>query len=40
MVEFYVKLTEARIKEGTDKETAIAKVPTKYREAVREALEN
>ncbi len=40
MVDFYVKLTLARIRDGMDKETALAKVPAKYREAVREAIEN
>lgn len=39
MVEFYVKLTEARIKNGMEKETAIAKVPIKYRDEVREVLD-
>lgn len=38
-VEFYTKLTRARIEGGMDKETALLKVPAKYREAVREALE-
>lgn len=40
MVEFYVKLTRARIQEGMEKEAALAKVPKKYREAVREALDD
>ena len=39
MIEFYVKLTRARIEGGMSKESALAKVPKKYREAVREALE-
>ena len=39
-VEFYTKLTLARIKNGMDKETALSKVPSKYRQAVREAIEN
>lgn len=39
-VEFYTKLTRARIDAGMDKEEALLKVPAKYREAVREALEN
>lgn len=39
MLDFYIKLTKARIDQGMDKETAIAKVPAKYREAVREALD-
>ncbi len=39
MIEFYVKLTRARIEGGMSKEAALAKVPKKYREAVREALE-
>lgn len=40
MIDFYVKLTRARIKDGMSKEAALAKVPKKYREAVREALED
>lgn len=40
MIAFYVKLTKARIEGGMDKETALAKVPAKYREAVRKALED
>lgn len=40
MVEFYLKLTVNRIKNGMDPEEAIAKVPVKWREAVRQALEN
>ena len=40
MIDFYVKLTRARIEGGMSKEAALAKVPKKYREAVREALED
>ena len=40
MIDFYVKLTRARIEGGMDKETAISKVPKKYRQAVREALDD
>lgn len=40
MIDFYVKLTKARIEGGMSKEAALAKVPKKYREAVREALED
>ena len=40
MIDFYAKLTRARIDGGMSKETALAKVPKKYRKAVREALEN
>ena len=40
MIDFYVKLTKARIDGGMSKEEALLKVPKKYREAVREALEN
>ena len=39
MVDFYLKLTKKRIEDGMDKETALSKVPAKYREAVRAALE-
>lgn len=39
MVKFYVTLTKARIEQGMDKETALSKVPAKYRDAVREALD-
>lgn len=39
MVDFYLKLTKKRIADGMDKETALSKVPIKYREAVRAALE-
>ena len=40
MIDFYVKLTRARIEGGMSKEAALVKVPKKYREAVREALED
>lgn len=40
MIDFYIKLTKARIEGGMSKEAALAKVPKKYREAVREALED
>lgn len=40
MIDFYVKLTKARIEGGMSREAALAKVPKKYREAVREALED
>ena len=39
MVDFYLKLTKKRIEDGIDKETTLSKVPAKYREAVRAALE-
>ncbi len=39
MVEFYLKLTKKRIADGMDKEEALSKVPLKWREAVRAALE-
>lgn len=40
MIAFYVKLTKARIDGGMEKEIALAKVPAKYREAVREVLKD
>lgn len=39
MVEFYLKLTINRMKSGMTKEEALTKVPAKWRDAVREALE-
>lgn len=39
MVEFYVKLTLNRMENGMTKEAALAKVPAKWRDAVRQALE-
>lgn len=39
MVEFYLKLTKNRMENGMAKEAALAKVPAKWREAVRQALE-
>lgn len=39
MLKFWIDLTKARIADGMSKETALAKVPVKYREAVRKALE-
>lgn len=39
MVEFYLKLTKNRIENGMTKEAALAKVPAKWRESVRQALE-
>lgn len=39
MVEFYLKLTKSRIEGGMTKEAALAKVPAKWRDAVRQALE-
>lgn len=39
MVDFYLRLTKKRIEDGMDKEEALAKVPPKWREAVRQALE-
>ena len=40
MLTFWINLTVARINGGMDREEAIAKVPAKYREAVREAIKN
>ena len=39
MLKFWIDLTKARIADGMDKEAAIAKVPVKYRAAVRKAIE-
>lgn len=39
MVEFYVKLTLNRMESGMTKEAALAKVPAKWRDSVRQALE-
>ena len=39
MVEFYVRLTKKRIEDGMTLEEALEKVPEKWREAVRDALE-
>ena len=39
MVEFYLKLTRNRMENGMTKEAALAKVPAKWRESVRQALE-
>lgn len=39
MVEFYLKLTRNRMENGMTKEAALAKVPAKWRDAVRQALE-
>lgn len=39
MIDFYTKLTRARIAEGMAKETALAKVPANYRAAVRAAID-
>ena len=40
MFDFWLKMTQERIKNGMDKEEALAKVPAKFREQVREAIEN
>lgn len=40
MLKYWINITKARIADGMDKEAAIAKVPVKYRAAVREALED
>jgi hypothetical protein len=40
MVEFYYKLTVARMAEGMSRESALAKVPLKYRAQVQELLDN
>lgn len=39
MVDFYLKLTKNRIGTGMTKEEALGKVPAKWRDAVRQALE-
>lgn len=40
MVKYWTELTKARIEKGMDKEVALSKVPAKYRDAVREALDD
>ena len=40
MVHYYTELAKAYIERGLTLEQALLKVPKKYREAVREALEN
>lgn len=40
MVDYYVKLVTAYMERGLTLEQALLKVPKKYRESVREALEN
>lgn len=40
MIDFWVKMVQKYIGNGMDFETAIAKVPAKWRDAVREAMEN
>lgn len=40
MVEFYLKLTRKRIEDGMSREEALLKVPVKWREAVRERLDD
>jgi hypothetical protein len=40
MVEYWTSIAAAYMKRGLSLESALLKVPEKYREAVREALEN
>ncbi len=40
MVRYYTELAKAYMERGLTLEQALLKVPKKYREAVREALEN
>ena len=40
MVKYYTELAQAYIDRGLTLEQALMKVPKRYREAVREALEN
>ena len=40
MVRYYAELAKAYMERGLTLEQALLKVPKKYREAVREALEN
>lgn len=40
MIDFWVKMVQKYVSNGMDFETAIAKVPAKWRDAVREAMEN
>ena len=40
MVEYWTEIARAYMKRGLTLEQALAKVPPKYRKAVREALEN
>ena len=40
MLKYWINITKARIADGMDKEVALTKVPVKYRDAVRQAIED